>query len=72
MSVSISELTSSSQFYCDFDDFRHINDEPDHRSIEVKITEEGVIIDAWENSGQSLVGTFAMTYEELHDWLTAR
>lgn len=41
----------------------HFWEDPDgDRQLEVKVTDEGVILDAWEHD--ELIGTMGMTFEE--------
>jgi hypothetical protein len=41
-------------------------------SLNIKITGEGVIMDAFDNDLNELIGTLGMTYDEWFDFICAR
>ena len=45
---------------------RHYENLPDGRSVQVNLTTEGLIVDAFDESGDS-AGTQSSTFEELYD-----
>ena len=47
---------------------RHYENLPDGRSVQVNLTTEGLIVDAFDESGDS-AGTQSSTFEELYDQL---
>lgn len=69
---NIDEFDESVSYYHDFDEKNGMADEVDPRGFQLTITHEGIIMDAYDNSTEALIGTKAMMWDEWWEEIAGR
>jgi len=66
----VSNTAESVVYHWDADASLGMADEYDPMAVQVALTHEGIIMDAYDDNMH--IGTFAKTYVELFEWLAGR
>ena len=59
-------------WYHDFDAALGMADAPDPRGIEVQVTSKGVTLSAYDNNGESVIGSVTMTFDAMWEKAAGR